>query len=695
MAVTPFQDLPISEEAWDPEGKGLAAIQNEIFGEDGDWDRYQKAHLVFDPDQRETKAGYKLPIARMVGGRLQVIAAQLGRATAALNGARGGVNISDEDRRGAYNHLMRYYEKAGIEEDDRPALLSARIALSFLPSDIPDDDTTPKWVQVAKAGSYRGYRRGADPFELNERVFLEMVKNIRAHPSYRRGPDGWGTADVIPWDFEHASTADPSEGSIPYAGTPAQGWTLDLDVRMDSSGEVSLWALTRWLEPARSYIKDQQYRFASIVFDLNGADEVTNENIGACIYSIALTNLPFIRGMQPLAASALYGQTFQPATTGMDAWNAIKTILGFSTIAHPQAVVQAIGMIDNWIANGNLPAGIPLNEVIGALRSVLSLPPEVAPREVLAKAAAMISQSVKETAQDAGITVTPIVDARTVAGESITVNETGTTTTDETKVIYFNPFTSSGFLQFPSVSAVEAAQKTGGKKMEFVQTLASALGVQSAESAITAAVHDLVELKTKAGEMESEIDGLRGLLKAINCESLDQGIERVAALVKGEAELTELKAEVEKLREIVTEQEKRQAEADVQAVLKNRTWPAELSESLYSLRTSDPDKFAELYPLKEEEVSAEPDAQEVKALTKDLVVRKGAPLDPDTGEAEKKDPADLINLGEYPGINRTERAMNYLKGNRPGADKWTHEELFLAAVRLKKADNVTDTKANA
>jgi hypothetical protein len=158
------------------------------------------------------------------------------------------------------------------------------------------DTSKPVWVQIAAAGDYKGYEGGA--FKFDRGVFDTIVANFRAHPAYAAG-----TRDVIPWDFHHASEFSPASGSIPVDGVPAQGWVRELEVRRGAKG-VELWALTRWLEPARSYIKEGKYKWASVTVYFGVKDPVTGEERGANLVSVALTNQPFIEGMQELVAAS-------------------------------------------------------------------------------------------------------------------------------------------------------------------------------------------------------------------------------------------------------------------------------------------------------------------------------------------------------------------------------------------------------
>lgn len=163
-------------------------------------------------------------------------------------------------------------------------------------------DAKAVWVQIAKVGAFRGHPAG--PFELNAKVFNEIVRNFKASDGGR-----------IPIDFEHACEAEASSGSIPVDGAPAQGWILDLDNR----GEQGLYALVEWLEPARTYIREGKYKFFSPAIRFNSRDRVTGKPAGARLTSGALTNQPFLSGMMPMAAKDSEGVEEEEEDTDNDA----------------------------------------------------------------------------------------------------------------------------------------------------------------------------------------------------------------------------------------------------------------------------------------------------------------------------------------------------------------------------------------
>lgn len=142
----------------------------------------------------------------------------------------------------------------------------------------------PTWVQIALPGHFEGHRAG--PFDLNDRVFSEIIRN------YRDVDNG-----EVAFDFEHASEADPTEGNIPTEGAPAQAWIKDLAVRAGN-----LYALVDWLEPARTYVRQKKYKYVSPAIRFNARHPMTGKPIGARLTSVAFTNQPFLRGLAPLAA---------------------------------------------------------------------------------------------------------------------------------------------------------------------------------------------------------------------------------------------------------------------------------------------------------------------------------------------------------------------------------------------------------
>lgn len=165
-------------------------------------------------------------------------------------------------------HLRDFYDGEGVS----------------LSEDLAGEDNKPVWIQVAKQGSFAGHAAG--PFELTLKTFDEIIANFKATKNR-----------TIPIDYEHASEADETSGSIPTTGAPAQGWIVDLKIEGGN-----LWGLVEWGDQARAQIRAKQYRYFSPAIRFNSKDRQSGKPIGARMTSGALTNNPFLDGLQPLAA---------------------------------------------------------------------------------------------------------------------------------------------------------------------------------------------------------------------------------------------------------------------------------------------------------------------------------------------------------------------------------------------------------
>lgn len=78
-----------------------------------DWDKYRQAFAWYDHEDSENFKSYKLPHHDVIDGRLHVVWRGVVSAMQALMGARGGVNVPPEDRRGIYIHLANHYRQFG------------------------------------------------------------------------------------------------------------------------------------------------------------------------------------------------------------------------------------------------------------------------------------------------------------------------------------------------------------------------------------------------------------------------------------------------------------------------------------------------------------------------------------------------------------------------------------------------------
>jgi len=108
-AVVPYQDLPLADKdrGWDA---GEARKRLADWAGD-DMDKYRKGFLWYDEENADNLTAYKLPIADVIDGRLYAVPRAIIAAAAAIQGARGGVDIPASDVPGVKNHIEKYYKK--------------------------------------------------------------------------------------------------------------------------------------------------------------------------------------------------------------------------------------------------------------------------------------------------------------------------------------------------------------------------------------------------------------------------------------------------------------------------------------------------------------------------------------------------------------------------------------------------------
>jgi hypothetical protein len=588
-------------------------------------------------------------------------------------------------------------------------LAKAWIALdATLADDMPADATAPLtqtvWVEVTCEGDYKGYPGGG--FKFNQSVFAELIKNFRAHPSFELDPaTGEGIADVVPWDFNHASEYAPTEGSVPYLGAPAQGWIQDLRVQTDANGKLGLFAKTRWLEPARSYVKNGQYKWASVTVIFDARDPKTNEKVGCILTSVALTNTPFVEGMEELIAAqrnggqqvragAYIGNCYcEPASSAEDAFEKLRSLFSLPATSSAADLISQIMRLQEWSISGGAPLGIEVDDLVGGIRVILNLPALSTTEEVFAEAQKLLGRILEEQAnRDAsGAPATPVA-------------------------------------QPPVPPAPPAASASrSGDTMSF-KLIASKLGVQENQAACEEAVTKLVELRgvlctklaletiasdAKLLEAAAGAADVRGKLGAILAalglkpEEADAAIDKIAQQMEGAAKLKEVMPELEGLKAKVQEQAAKEETADVDAALasKGLSGDEDMKAAYTMLHRQDPAKFRTKYlsapaaggtptgggnaPVLLRSVAAGKGGAEHKVTVDDQgrvilqpAGRAGTPVTATGGGGDKQ----KIALAGYSGRNSTERLMAYLRAH--GDDKLSHDDLFMKAMKLRNSGQV-------
>jgi len=84
----------------------------------GDWNKYAQAFFYVNPDKKGQFGGYKLQFADIIGGTLTAIPRGIFAVAGVLNGARGGVDIPEEDIATIKTKVSDYYDKMATQFED-------------------------------------------------------------------------------------------------------------------------------------------------------------------------------------------------------------------------------------------------------------------------------------------------------------------------------------------------------------------------------------------------------------------------------------------------------------------------------------------------------------------------------------------------------------------------------------------------
>jgi hypothetical protein len=131
-------------------------------------------------------------------------------------------------------------------------------------------DNLPKEIHIVPIGEWR--ERG---FRITEQDCEDIVKNFAR----------FGIKLVI--DYEHQSLNSVDNGEP----APAAGWINKLEKK-----DNGIWATDiEWTEEAKGYIETKRYRYISPVILFDEHDPHSDEWIGTCLHSVALTNTPYFK----------------------------------------------------------------------------------------------------------------------------------------------------------------------------------------------------------------------------------------------------------------------------------------------------------------------------------------------------------------------------------------------------------------
>jgi hypothetical protein len=114
MSVTAFKDLPLADRdrSWDGDA-AEKRVRKWAKAQEEPNEKYRDAHVWYDSGQKDNFTAYKLLIADVIDGKLEVVPRGVMAAGAIMNGARGGIDLPKADIDRVTSHLAKYYKKMG------------------------------------------------------------------------------------------------------------------------------------------------------------------------------------------------------------------------------------------------------------------------------------------------------------------------------------------------------------------------------------------------------------------------------------------------------------------------------------------------------------------------------------------------------------------------------------------------------
>ena len=156
-------------------------------------------------------------------------------------------------------------------------------------------DLGGKWSELVRSGMHFG-RASDRRVEIRSEDIYSMARGYDSIMG-----EGWFSAGA-PVGYNHATI----EGAVDAESTKAAGRILEVEVRANEDGTMSLWGLVRWTAEASRRIRDGEFDGFSIeaVPRDDARSKKTGEPLGEwALIGGTLTNEPFVPGMSAVAAS--------------------------------------------------------------------------------------------------------------------------------------------------------------------------------------------------------------------------------------------------------------------------------------------------------------------------------------------------------------------------------------------------------
>lgn len=142
-------------------------------------------------------------------------------------------------------------------------------------------------MNIAVEGEWLGHEKG--PLKFDAASMDQLISRFEL----QRNP--------MMVDYDHLTV----RGRMRPGDGQAAGWIQRL-YRKDGPEGAELWADVEWTEDAAKMIKAGKYRYCSPVIDPIATDRKTgDDDVGAELFNVALTNSPFLDGQHPIQLSRI------------------------------------------------------------------------------------------------------------------------------------------------------------------------------------------------------------------------------------------------------------------------------------------------------------------------------------------------------------------------------------------------------
>jgi len=284
MSLLPIADKGLSWDASEAK-KRIAKYAGGPDKDKIDWGKYGKG--FFWSEKNPSNFGdFKLPFADVIDGTLKAIPKGIYSASAAIQGARGGVDIPKDDIEDVKRKISSYYSKMGEEppwKKEQSVDNNQYLVQFSFPIKLSGHLEPLSEVQLAKEGSfeYPGFY-GSNTLKFDQSVYNAMIKNFNDNV--------WGSelSVGLPFDVEH----------MEYLG--AFGWIKSLYTKMTDSG-LGLFAQVEWTKTGKEFIQEGRFKYTSLTYFKTYKHPESGKVYNYVVTGAALTTKPFLTGMEPVS----------------------------------------------------------------------------------------------------------------------------------------------------------------------------------------------------------------------------------------------------------------------------------------------------------------------------------------------------------------------------------------------------------